>query len=384
MPLLTFQVGGHIDKMLELPKFPPVPWNLFVGTLIFYSGLNLGIKSTHLLYKLGGGLPWGEAVNEVKTKRLVTTGIYEYIRNPMVLGYSVLPMGMGLFFQSLGMALSITPIVLAVNIAIVKLKEEPNLRERFGKEYDKYKDSTPFLFPHPLRLFEAIQGAVKKKRVQIQYISISIIGLILLSQMLFKETTSIAVPYQSSFFLGFFSLICFLGFIASVSPRILRLKFHNAKSNPDIRGHHPDCEKFKSHILVFKDAAYCAGCSGLAIGAILSLIIIVLYSIFGLGNLSLELVFWFGGLFLTLGMLQHYIDFGSPLVHFLLNIILVGGVAMIILTVDFMGTSIFVNMYTLAIILFWISARIRISQEEHIETCNQCSLTCTKGFRQAK
>ncbi len=383
MPLLTFQVGRHMDRILELPKFPPIPWNLFVGTLVFYSGLSLGVKSTRLLYNLGGGLPWGEAVHEVKTKRLVTSGIYGYIRNPMVLGYSILPMGMGLCFQSLGMAFSITPIVLVGNIAIVKLKEEPNLRVRFGNEYDMYRASTPFLFPHPVRLFEVIQGAVEKKRIQIQYISISIIGLILLSQMLFRETTSIAVPYQSSLFLGFFVIICFIGFIASVSPNILRLKSHSAQSNPDIRGHHPDCENFQPHILVFKNVVYCAGCSGLAIGAILSLIIIMLYIIFGLMSLSQEFVFWFGGLFLTLGMLQHFIDLESSVVHFFLNIILVCGVAMIIITVDFMRTSIFINLYTLAITLFWISSRIRISQEEHIDTCNQCSLTCSKGFRQA-
>jgi hypothetical protein len=109
----------------------------------------------------------------------------------------------------------------------------------------------------------------------------------------------------------------------------------------------------------------------------------VLYIFFGLGSLNQELVFWSGGLFLTFGILQHFIDLESSVIHFFLNIILVCGVAIIIITVDFMETGIFVNIYALAMTLFWISSRIRISQEEHIDSCNQCRLKCTMRFRQA-
>ncbi|UCD44952.1 MAG: isoprenylcysteine carboxylmethyltransferase family protein [Candidatus Bathyarchaeota archaeon] len=146
-PILTYAIGGWIDSTLSLPRFPPFPINLLVGFGVFFSGLAIGIKSTRRLYREGLGLPWGEAVRETRTSKLVTTGLYAYTRNPMVLGYSMLPCGMGILFRSLGMAIPITTIVLLVNIILVKTKEEPGLEERFGEEYRAYRRRTPFLIP---------------------------------------------------------------------------------------------------------------------------------------------------------------------------------------------------------------------------------------------
>ena len=382
MPIITFNVGKFIDRVLMLPSFPPTPWNLFAGTGVFYLGLGLGIKSTRSLYKLGGGLPWGEAVEEVRTKRIVTNGVYRYVRNPMVLGYSILPMGMGLLFQSLGMALSITPVVLAVNIVIVKLIEEPDLSERFGENYISYKKATPFLIPDPEIIYrEVIRVALKKKSIQIQYASLSIIGLIFLSQILFKESSiGSTLKYQSALFLGSFIIICLIGLIAAVSPRLLKLKPHGGETL-EFRGHHPDCERYQSHILIFKDKAYCAGCSGLAIGAILAFSITTLYSILGLGNIEAKLIFWSGAVLVTLGLIQHFIDLGISYVHLLLNVSLVSGVSMMIITIDSMSSGFFTRFYALAMTLFWISSRIRISQEEHFDICDSCHLECDTGFR---
>jgi len=149
MPSVTFLVGRTLDSHLGLPRYPPLPWNLVVGLGMFLGGLWLGLKSTRLLYSLGGGLPWGEARAEAKTSRLVTSGVYAYTRNPMIIGYTVLPFGMGVMFQSPGMALSISPFVLVANVLIVKLVEEPNLVARFGEEYLRYRELTPFLVPRP-------------------------------------------------------------------------------------------------------------------------------------------------------------------------------------------------------------------------------------------
>ena len=79
----------------------------------------------------------------------MTTGLYAYTRNPMVLGYSLLPCGMGLMFRSPGMYLFVPAAVILVNVVIVKTREEPSLERRFGEEYLKYKKSTPMLLPRP-------------------------------------------------------------------------------------------------------------------------------------------------------------------------------------------------------------------------------------------
>ena len=147
VPIVTYFTGRWVDRYLSLPAFPPFPVNLLLGFTVFYVGLKMGIRSTKVLYRRGLGLPWGEARKDVETSRLVVTGPYAYTRNPMILGYSLLPCGMGLMFRSIGMSTTIPLVVVIVNVAIAKLREEPHLEERFGEEYIDYKRSTPFLIP---------------------------------------------------------------------------------------------------------------------------------------------------------------------------------------------------------------------------------------------
>jgi protein-S-isoprenylcysteine O-methyltransferase Ste14 len=150
-PASTYLVGRALDDLLHLPVFPPMPWNLVCGGLVFTLGLLIGIRATRELYALGRGLPWGELNDASNTQRLVTHGVYGYSRNPMTLGYALLPAGMGLLFRSPGMALGIPLLVIAVATAYVKLWEEPRLEDRFGDAYRTYRQTTPFLIPFPPR-----------------------------------------------------------------------------------------------------------------------------------------------------------------------------------------------------------------------------------------
>ena len=149
VPVFTLIIGKWFDEILILPPFPPFPMNLIFGFTVFFGGLAIGIKSTRLLYMIGGGLPWGELDSKSQSANLVTTGIYAYTRNPMTLGYSSLPIGMGIMFKSIGMAILIPAIVILIMVIWLKLREEPNMEKRFGEIYLAYKKRTPFLLPHP-------------------------------------------------------------------------------------------------------------------------------------------------------------------------------------------------------------------------------------------
>jgi protein-S-isoprenylcysteine O-methyltransferase Ste14 len=74
----------------------------------------------------------------------------------MTLGYSALPCGMGLMFQSLSMALVVPTLVLTVMVIWLKVWEEPHLDNRFGAPYRAYQKRTPFLVPHPKVLIAAL------------------------------------------------------------------------------------------------------------------------------------------------------------------------------------------------------------------------------------
>ncbi len=160
VPLLTFIVGKTLDRLLLLPEFPPFPINLVAGISVFVFGLAVGIRSTRVLYKVGRGLPWGEASSQGLSKVLVTSGPYAWCRNPMTLGYSLLPCGMGIMFKSLAMTILVPLTVFSIMIVWLKIWEEPRLERRFGKAYREYKQRTPFLIPNPKPLTHALTRLV--------------------------------------------------------------------------------------------------------------------------------------------------------------------------------------------------------------------------------
>ena len=383
MPVITYLAGRRVDSVLGLERYPPFPWNLYIGVSVFMFGLGVGLRSTRLLYSRGGGLPWGEAVENAKTSRLVTSGVYAYTRNPMVLGYSLLPLAMGVLLQSLGMALSITPLVLLLNVAIVKLREEPDLEKRFGDEYRRYREKTPFLVPAPGRLYRGfVKHGLSGRRTQLLYVSLGLILLVVLGLLAFSPSVPrIIFGAQTMVTGGLFILICAAGLVAAVAPGRLRGVGHGARQKPGVVGHHPDCPEFSGHVLRVYGRALCAGCTGLALGAVLSILGGFLYFFGGLWVGDPSNVFYTGALLVALGVIQHFIDMGSPLFHLSLNVVFVFGAFMLAASLRTLGASFFVEAYLLASVLFWVAARIRVSQGEHLRVCSRCPEPCPDGFR---
>ena len=163
VPILTFLIGSWVDRLFNLPPFPPFPFNVIFGVGIMLLGAAIGIKATRQLRYAGMGLPWGALDEDAKTKFLVTNGIYAYTRNPIVLGYTLLPLGMGLLFRSLGMTILIPALILVIMIIRIKKWEEPDLEKSFGEKYLEYKQRTPFLLP---RVRPALVGFFSHKRTK--------------------------------------------------------------------------------------------------------------------------------------------------------------------------------------------------------------------------
>ena len=383
MPVITYLAGRQVDSILGIPSYPPFPWNLYIGVAVFVFGLGVGLRSTRLLYRRGGGLPWGEADEDAKTSRLVTSGVYAFTRNPMVLGYSLLPLAMGILLQSPGMALSITPLVLLLNVVIVKLREEPDLEERFGDEYRRYREGTPFLIPDSGKLYRGfIRHGLVGRRTQILYVSLALILLLFLDLLTFNPSVPrITFGSQNLVTGSLFILVCAVGLVAVVAPWRLKGAGHGADRDPRLVGHHPDCPEFSGHVLRAHGRALCAGCTGLALGAASAIIggLLCFFGGFSVGDPPI--VFHIGVLFVTLGLVQHFIDMGSPLFHLALNVALVFGAFMLAASMRELGASFYVEAYLLASILFWVAARVRASQEEHIRVCSQCTKPCPDGFR---
>ena len=71
-------------------------------------------------------------------RKLVTAGLYRFVRNPMYVGGLLVLLGQAIYFQSTALLLYALGWWLAVHLFIV-LYEEPHLKSIFGSDYDEYR-----------------------------------------------------------------------------------------------------------------------------------------------------------------------------------------------------------------------------------------------------
>lgn len=119
------------------PHWPDgiVEW-LFVcaGIVVMVPGVMLFAASLRQFFTKGRGTlaPWDPP------RRLVVTGPYRYVRNPMISGVIFLLFGLALLLRSRPHA-AWAGTFLLVNAAYIPLLEEPDLAIRFGRDYDDYR-----------------------------------------------------------------------------------------------------------------------------------------------------------------------------------------------------------------------------------------------------
>jgi len=220
------------------------------------------------------------------------------------------------------------------------------------------------------------------QRTQILYVSLGLLLLVVLGLLAFSPNVPrVTFGAQTLVTGGLFILICAVGLVAAVAPGWLRGVGHEAKRSPGVVGHHPDCPEFSGHVLRVYGRALCAGCTGLALGAVLAILGGFLYFFGGFSVGDPSMVFFTGALLVALGLIQHFIDMGSPLFHLALNIVFVFGAFMLTASLRSLGASFYVEAYLLASVVFWVAARIRVSQEEHVRMCSRCPEPCPDGFR---
>ena len=80
------------------------------------------------------------------TERLVTTGAYRYVRNPMYLAVLSAILGQALLLGR-PVLLGYAGVVAAMFVIFVRLYEEPVLRQQFGAEYEAYRRAVPAWWP---------------------------------------------------------------------------------------------------------------------------------------------------------------------------------------------------------------------------------------------
>jgi protein-S-isoprenylcysteine O-methyltransferase Ste14 len=109
---------------------------------LFLAGCVLGIPAVIAFFRTTG-----TPVPTDPPPRLVTTGLYGYIRNPMALGGLLILEGIGFYTGSLSLIFFFAPLPILLYALYIKTVEEPELEMRFGQEYVDYKKRVPMFIP---------------------------------------------------------------------------------------------------------------------------------------------------------------------------------------------------------------------------------------------
>jgi len=110
-----------------------------IGSLLVLAGLALAGRSALLL--VGRGRP-----RRGETPAFVIAGPYRRVRNPILLGFILVGVGVALHDGSVLDWLAVAMLALGAHLWVV-LAEEGRLRERFGRAYDAYLREVPRWLP---------------------------------------------------------------------------------------------------------------------------------------------------------------------------------------------------------------------------------------------
>jgi len=222
-------------------------------------------------------------------------------------------------------------------------------------------------------------------------IFITLLGLFLIVLLaFFPPTTTENIPWRKTLIGSIFSTICFLGCLAVFSPTFCtknfkpkkktigsrRDQFYSHKKSSSVQGHHSSCGKFTAHTFQIQGMIFCTACAGLLVGGLLTLPGSLLYFFFGWNITDNSFILLFMGVLgVGFGLLQQ--KFRS-FIRLSLNTVFVLGTFFILIGIDEIIHSLFIDLFVASMILFWLFTRISLSQQDHERICLNCGIVdCT-------
>jgi hypothetical protein len=212
--------------------------------------------------------------------------------------------------------------------------------------------------------------------VAVSAVGLALVPVLLLQPNLQADTTPLRRPLVSAVF----SAICVLGIVAVFYPGKCRMMFKKpnisaigvkpSASIVQLSGHHPDCEKFDSNRIKVGSLVFCAGCSGLLIGAIASMVAVVLFSLGFFGSETGSLwILVAGEVLMLLGLAQ--IKTGDYL-KMAVNALFVVGSLLSLVAADLAAMSFLVDAYVLGLTAYMLWLRILLSEWKNKRKCLAC------------
>jgi Putative protein-S-isoprenylcysteine methyltransferase len=113
-------------------------WGMYINIACGAAGIFLIMNGWYSIYKKY----WSK---ETGTGTLVETGIYKYIRHPQYAGLLLLSLGMMVEWVTLPL-LILYPVMVFMYVRLAK-KEEQDMIEEFGTDYQNYMSRTKMFIP---------------------------------------------------------------------------------------------------------------------------------------------------------------------------------------------------------------------------------------------
>ncbi len=222
-------------------------------------------------------------------------------------------------------------------------------------------------------------------------VSISLFGLFTtLMLALYPPTIQENLLWRKPLIGSIFSLICILGIIAAFFPKKCSKTFDipktekaavsNAKDSNfgkvsvTLKGHHPDCIRYSAHVIHVSKHVFCVACTGLFLGALVVLAGTALYFFVGWDFAQTGfLAVLFGQVGILLGFIQFKF---KGYVRLMVNAFFVFAAFLTLVGLDKFAENLFIDLYSIILIVFWLWTRILISQWDHWRICHRCEIPC--------
>ena len=112
------------------------------GAVLVLAGVAVVVHCFAAFVRDGRGTPSPAA----PPRRLVATGAYRHVRNPMYVATTAAIAGQGLLLGRTVLIVA-AAVYLTAMAALTRLREEPALRARHGAAWDRYADAVPGWLP---------------------------------------------------------------------------------------------------------------------------------------------------------------------------------------------------------------------------------------------
>lgn len=160
LPITLVLVGLTLDEQLAAQFGIQLTrsWVLIgAGIILIVASFSLMLLSVVTLHHEGKGFPWSFGAHVAyNPQKLVTSGPFAVVRNPMATSYLLFLLAIGCLVPSLIMVVWLVPLTAGLLYEYFEFTEEKRLLSWFGKEYTKYHQQTPSLIPRPTALWQGL------------------------------------------------------------------------------------------------------------------------------------------------------------------------------------------------------------------------------------